>query len=253
MIMRMKPGWGSMGVLALTMSGCATQPIPVQPPPPVVPVTPPPPSMPAGGYVGMKIPARLNDGKYFTPNLNNTDPAAVWHLRNALNVAALGCDLEGGGIVDAYNAWIKTHAAVIDRYYQALLREWQEPGWIDWQRVYDDDQTRIYNFYAQPAMRSGFCAAARDEVARVGQVSENDLPTFAHAALSRLDRPFVDFYRAFDAWQTFYHPDPPAAAQTGDIPLVVVPPPPVTTPDGAGDPTPAAASAHGLLGDPQAR
>ncbi|MGJ3627239.1 hypothetical protein AB5I41_10370 [Sphingomonas sp. MMS24-JH45] len=39
-----------------------------------------------------------------TPNLDNTDQAAVWHLRNALNVAALGCDLEGGGVIEPYNA-----------------------------------------------------------------------------------------------------------------------------------------------------
>lgn len=220
------------------MSGCAKPPVFVQPPPPIIAVTPPPPQMPAGGYVGMKIPAKLEDGTYFTPNLNNTDSAAVWHLRNALNVAALGCDLEGGGIVDAYNAWIKTRAADIDRYYQAYIREWQEPGWIDWQRVYDDDQTRIYNFYAQPAMRAGFCAAARTEVAQVGQVAAVDLPSFSRAALLRLDRPFVEFYRAFDAWRSYYRPASPPAAQTVSIPVVVVPPPAVATPEGAEAPAP---------------
>jgi hypothetical protein len=239
MTMRVKIGWALFGGLTLTMSGCAKPPIPVQPPLPIVTVTPPPPPMPAGGYVGMKIPAKLEDGDYFTPNLNNTDQAAVWHLRNALNVAALGCDLEGGGIVDAYNAWIKGHAAAIDRYYQAYVREWQEPGWIDWQRVYDDDQTRIYNFYAQPAMRAGFCAAARVEVAQVGQVADGDLPTFARAALLRLDRPFVDFYKAFDAWRTFYRPASAPITQTTDIPVVVVPPPVITTPAGNDTPEPA--------------
>ena len=236
--MHTKPGWGLISGLALIVSGCAPRPIPIQPPPPIVFVTPPPPSMPAGGYVGMKIPAKLKDGKYFTPNLNNTDSAAVWHLRNALNVAALGCDLEGGGIVDAYNAWIKTHAAVIDRYYQALIREWQEPGWIDWQRVYDDDQTRIYNFYAQPAMRATFCAAARLEVTQVGQISDEDLPTFARAALVRLDKPFVDFYAAFDAWQTYYQSFQPKVEKTENIPVVIVPPPGQATHDGINAPEP---------------
>lgn len=228
MTIRTKLGWGLLGGLALTLPGCATPPAPPPPPPPVVPVAPPPPAMPAGGYVGMKIPAKLEDGHYFTPNLNNTDAAAVWHLRNALNVAALGCDLEGGGIVDGYNAWIKTHAAAIDRYYQTYIVEWQAPGWSDWQRVYDDDQTRIYNFYAQPAMRAGFCAAARAEIAQVGQVADDALPTYARAALLRLDRPFVDFYTAFEAWRAHYHPASTPAAPA--IPVVAVPPPAVAPP-----------------------
>ena len=201
MTLRANLGWGLLGGLAFGISGCATPPAPVQPPPVVVTLPPPPPPMPAGGYIGMKSPTKRADGAYFTPNLDNTDQAAVWHLRNALNVAALGCDQAGGGVVEPYNAWIKTHAVVIDRYYQAYIQEWQAPNWWDWQRVYDDNQTRIYNFYAQPAMRAAFCAVARVEIAKVGQVADDDLPAFARAALLRLDRPFVEFYAAYDAWR----------------------------------------------------
>jgi hypothetical protein len=185
--------------------------------------------MPAGGYVGMKSPTKRADGTYFTPNLDNTDQAAVWHLRNALNVAALGCDQAGGGVVEPYNAWIKTHAAVIDRYYQAYIREWQAPDWWDWQRVYDDNQTRIYNFYAQPAMRTAFCAVARVEIAQVGQVDDDDLPAFARAALLRLDRPFVEFYAAYDAWRDYYQPASPPAVRAIDVPIGVSPPAAIAT------------------------
>ncbi|ONF95180.1 hypothetical protein SPHI_25980 [Sphingomonas jeddahensis] len=226
MTLRANLGWGLLGGLAFAISGCATPPAPVELPPIVMAPPPPPPVMPAGGYIGMKSATKRPDGKYVTPNLDNTDQAAVWHLRNALNVAALGCDQAGGGVIELYNAWLKTHAAVIDRYYQAYIREWQAPGWWDWQRVYDDNQTRIYNFYAQPAMRSAFCAIAREEVAKVGQVADDDLPAFARAALLRLDRPFVEFYAAYDAWRDYYQPDPPLVvpppmAQTTEIPVVV--------------------------------
>jgi hypothetical protein len=185
--------------------------------------------MPAGGYIGMKSPTKRANGTYFTPNLDNTDQAAVWHLRNALNVAALGCDQAGGGVVEPYNAWIKTHAAVIDRYYQAYIREWQAPDWWDWQRVYDNNQTRIYNFYAQPAMRAAFCAVARVEIAQVGQVDDDDLPAFARAALLRLDRPFVEFYAAYDAWRDYYQPAPPPAVRAIDVPIGVSPPAAIAT------------------------
>ncbi|WP_375286147.1 hypothetical protein [Sphingomonas sp.] len=236
MTVRANFGWGLLGGLALAMSGCVTPPAPVQPPPVVATLSPPPPPMPAGGYIGMNSPTQRADGTYFTPNLDNTDQAAVWHLRNALNVAALGCDQAGGGVVEAYNAWIRTHAAVIDRYYQAYIQEWQAPGWWDWQRVYDDNQTRIYNFYAQPAMRAAFCAVARVEVAQVGQVADADLPAFARAALLRLDRPFVEFYAAFDAWRDYYQPAPPPVVpptlvRTIDVPIVVTPPAAVATLD----------------------
>ena len=177
----------------------------------------------------MKSPTKRADGAYFTPNLDNTDQAAVWHLRNALNVAALGCDQAGGGVVEPYNAWIKTHAVVIDRYYQAYIQEWQAPNWWDWQRVYDDNQTRIYNFYAQPAMRAAFCAVARVEIAKVGQVADDDLPAFARAALLRLDRPFVEFYAAYDAWRDYYQLAPPPVVRTIDVPIVVSPPAAIAT------------------------
>ena len=236
MTLRANLGWGLLGGLALAMSGCVTPPAPVQPPRVLATLPPPPPLMPAGGYIGMKSPTKRVDGTYATPNLDNTDQAAVWHLRNALNVAALGCDQAGGGVLEAYNAWIRTHAAVIDRYYQAYIQEWQSTGWWDWQRVYDDNQTRIYNFYAQPAMRAALCAVARKEIAQVGQVADDDLPAFARAALLRLDRPFVEFYAAYDAWRDYYQPAPPPVVppqvvRTIDAPIVVTPPAAVATLD----------------------
>ena len=211
-------GWGLIGGLVIALSGCAAPA--VQPPPVVATLPPPPPVMPAGGYVGMKIPAKRSDGTYGTPNLDNTDQAAVWHLRNALNVAALGCEQAGGGVTKPYNAWIVTHAAALDRYYRAYIREWQETGWGDWERVYDDNQTRIYNFYAQPAMRTTFCAVARKEIVAVSQVADDDLPAFARAALLRIDRPFVEFYAAYDAWRNYYDPAPPPVVRTIDVPEV---------------------------------
>jgi hypothetical protein len=232
-------GWSLLAGLALSMAGCATPP--VKPPVIVTTLPPPPPPMPAGGYIGMKIPPKLPNGGYGTPNINNTDSAAVWHLRNALNVAALGCDRAGGGIVESYNAWITTHAAVLDRYLQTYLHEWQAPGWADWQRVYDDNQTRIYNFYSQPAMRTALCAVARTEIAQVGQVADADLPTFARAALLRLDRPFVSFYAAFDAWRDHYNATM-SAVSTIDAPVTVATPAPVVTLDGKAPLTPGTTS-----------
>ncbi len=240
MTLRAILGWGLLAGLALGMAGCATTPVAPPPPPIVVKLPPPPPPMPIGGYLGMKIPPKLANGTYGTPNINNTDSAAVWHLRNALNVAALGCDRAGGGVVQPYNTWITTHAAVLDHVLQTYLKEWQAPGWADWRRVYDDNQTRIYNFYSQPTMRLEFCAVARLEIAQVGQVTDADLPTFARAALLRLDKPFVAFYAAFDTWRDHYKPAQ-AVAGTTDTPVAAPAPAPMVTLDGTGGATPEAA------------
>jgi len=216
--------------LALSIAGCSTQPTP---PPRVVatlpPVEPPPPVMPPGGYPQIDTADQRPDGTYVTPNFDMSDAAAVWHLRGALNVAALGCDRAGGGIADGYNAWLKDHRAALDRAQAGYLRDWELSGWGDWRDAYENQQTRLYNFYSQSPIRTAFCAAARVEVAKVGAVADADLPAFARAALKRLDQPFIDFYTQVDAWRDYYAPKVPAPRFVATIPDNP-PPAPAPTP-----------------------
>lgn len=238
----------TIGALAAGLAGCAA---PVTPPPVVAtlpPPAPPPPTMPAGGYPGMEIAAKRDDGTYVTPNFQMTDAAAVWHLRGALNVAALACDGAGGGVVDGYNAWLVAHRDGLDAYVKRYQHEWEQTGWGDWQAAYDNQQTRLYNFYSQPAIRVAFCAAARQEIAAVAPVADADLPAHARGALARLDKPFIDFFTAFDKWRDYYEPrvtPPPVVATLPPAQAVAalpaaesatttpLPPVPVTAPAGA--------------------
>ncbi|MBI0476715.1 hypothetical protein D9601_15300 [Sphingomonas sp. MA1305] len=223
----------AVAALAAGLAGCAA---PRVTPPPVVatlpPPPPPPPTMPRGGYAGMEIAAKRDDGSYVTPNFQMTDAAAVWHLRGALNVAALACDGAGGGVTDPYNAWIVAHRTGLDGYVKRYQHEWEETGWADWQAAYDNQQTRLYNFYSQPAIRVAFCAVARQEIAAVAPVADADLPLHARGALARLDKPFIDFFTAFDKWRDYYEPKVtpppvvptlPAAAPT-PVETVAIPP-----------------------------
>ncbi|THD37909.1 MAG: hypothetical protein E7773_02715 [Sphingomonas sp.] len=206
--------------LAASLAGC-TQP---QVPPPAVvatlppPPAPPPPAMPEGGYRDYQTPAQRSDGSYVTPNFEMTNAAAVWHLRGALNVAALACDQAGGGVLEGYNAWIKAHPAALDAAAQQYLHEWEETGWGDWRDAYEAQQTRLYNFYSQQTIRVAFCAAARNEIGTVATVADADLPAYARAALKRLDKPFIDFYTAFDAWRDYYAPKVPPPKFVATIP-----------------------------------
>lgn len=192
--------------LVLIMAGCATRPeIAVVAPPPVY--APPPPAMPSGGYAGMAIPARLADGSYPTPNRAVSGMGAVWHLRAALNVAALACrGPDEATTVARYNAMLATQKATLKQAEAALSAEYQASGGKEWRGRYDDAMTRLYNFFSQSFVRDGFCAQASAVLAEAATVTPAAFPAFAAAQLPTLDWPFTDFYRAYDAWRTGQQP-----------------------------------------------
>ena len=186
---------------ALALAGCATHPrapaIVVAAAPPVA-VAPP---LPAGASPGMLVPQPLADGSFPTPNRALTAAGTVWHLRAGLNVAALSCGGEQGAAIRAgYNRWLATArtplAAAATRY--AAEYGSANPAGRD---AFDDDMTRLYNFFSQTPARPAFCAAAAAIIADLPGENAAAIAGFATARLPGLDRPFVDFYRAYDAWR----------------------------------------------------
>ena len=162
--------------------------------------------MPAGAHPAMKIPARLPGGGFVTPNRNLTSAATIWHVRVALNVAALACrgPLQGR-IVAGYNQLLtdeKDALALVEKEYSA---EYQADGG-DWRSRYDNAMTRLYNFFSQSPERTAFCEVAASVVEDSAGIDPDFLPTFAEVMLPRLERPFTDFYTAFAAWRDA-HPD----------------------------------------------
>lgn len=160
------------------------------PPPPVVEYAP----LPTYATPGMTIPAALPDGSYPTPNQGLSADGATWHLRAALNVAALSCPGDQGARITAgYNALLKNAKTPFAKAQKALAAEYRAtPG------VYDNAMTQLYNFYGQVPARPAFCDAAEQVLASAGASS---LAAAAPAALADLDRPFTDFYQAYDAWR----------------------------------------------------
>ncbi len=184
------------------LAGCAVKPkvVAVAPPPPP-PVAPAPLAMPKGAYVGMQIPALMGDGRYATPNRNLSADGAVWHLRAALNVAALACrGPDEATIVAGYNALLAGQKATLNGAQTRLAAEYKASGG-DWQDRYDDQMTRLYNFFSQSQARDAFCNAAAATLADGATVIAADLPAFAAGRLAVLEKPFTDFYAAYDAWR----------------------------------------------------
>ena len=186
--------------ILLLMSACSSTPRPVASiaPPPQVAVAIVP--MPAGANPGMTIPATLVDGSYPTPNRNLSPAAAIWHLRAALNVAALACRGPAGDAIAArYNAMIRTHALSLAHAETQFADEFRAAG--DWRNRYDGEMTKLYNFFAFAPVRNDFCAVAGRVLDEVAGVAPAALPGFAQAHMAAIDRPFTDFYRAYDAWR----------------------------------------------------
>jgi hypothetical protein len=187
------------------LAGCATRKPIVAVAPPPSPAAPAPLAMPKGAHVGMQIPALMSDGRYATPNRNLSADGAVWHLRAALNVAALACrGPDEATIVAGYNALLSSQKATLNGAQTRLTAEYKARfggKGADWQDRYDDQMTRLYNFFSQSQARDAFCNAAVATLADSATVAPADLPAFAAGRLAVLEKPFTDFYAAFDAWR----------------------------------------------------
>lgn len=186
----------------VALAGCATRP-----PPKPVAVAPQPTQLaivhpPAGAAPNLDIPDRRADGSYPTPNEGLTPAAAIWHLRVAMNVAALSC--RGGSealIVSGYNQLIKVRKTALAEAERTLIAQHRGTGPATDRSGYDSAMTRLYNYFAQPPAQADFCAAAAPLVAEATVTPAASFGAFAARAVAQLDRPFTDFYRAYDAYR----------------------------------------------------
>ena len=187
----------TLAVAAVALTGCAKrgETIAIAPPPPVVVATTPVPRpMPPGGASASFVaPALLADGSYETPNRARTPAATAWHLRAALNVAALRCnDLT---LVANYNAFVRGHAKALAAAHAATMRE------AGGQAAFDAGQTRLYNYFALPPVQAAFCAAAATIADEAARTPAAEFARFAGLGLPVLDAPFTNFFREYGAYR----------------------------------------------------
>lgn len=164
-----------------------------------------PPAPPAGAAPNQLIPPRDLAGNYLTPNLNLTRDETSWHVRAALNVAALGCrDAAEAQTVGAYNRLLREHRATLAAADAGVKNVYRARHGAAWESAHDRQMTRVYNFFAQPTAHDDFCAAARDVLARAEIVTADQFAGFAAEALPLLEAPFTAFYREYDAYRVAY-------------------------------------------------
>ena len=160
------------------------------------------PAPPAGVAANYAPPPRDADGRWRTPNRALSPDEATWHLRVALNVAALGCrGPEEARMVSGYNALLAERKDVLAAAGAGVEAAYKARSGETWRGAHDDAMTRLYNFFAQPPAQAGFCAEARAVLAEAATVEPGGFAGWAAASLDRLERPFVTFYDAFEGYR----------------------------------------------------
>lgn len=169
--------------IAVLLAGCASRPervalTPAPVPIEIAPVAAPPAPTPI--------------------NASLSEAATLWHLRAGLNVAALACrGPDEAVLVARYNALLSHHAAELKAAEAAYAAEYQAAGG-DWRDRYDDEMTRLYNFFGQARGRGAFCAAASTALGELATAPDAPLPAQAGARLATLDQPFAPPWLAVD-------------------------------------------------------
>ncbi|MDZ7588575.1 MAG: hypothetical protein U5J78_05365 [Parasphingorhabdus sp.] len=240
----------SASAMTLVLAGCQTAaPPPAPPPVAAVVYAPRAPTPPFGASATTFIPALRADGLRQTVNRDLGPLETLWHVRSALNVAALGCsDPLYGRIVDDYNSFLEKNKRPLASANTAVLRKYQRENKGNWRAVHDVRQTQVYNYFSFSPLRRPFCDIAMQVGQRAVLVDAKKLNDFAATALPELEQPFTEFYLAFEQyqrdlekWRVTYGsgqnglipPGTPAAARAPAV--TPVPPPPPTTENPAGN------------------
>ena len=167
----------TLSILGVTLlSGCASNP--VKP----VAVRPPVPTPPA--VTAIRPAATIN------ANLSGNE--AVWHMRAALNVAALSCQTKKTySVAPAYNRMLTRHKAVLAAANAAEVAPFRARYGAKWAGPYDTHATRLYNFFAMPTGQAQFCTTATQVLAKTNAITPDALVDYAPKALAQLEAPFL--------------------------------------------------------------
>lgn len=125
-------------------------------------------------------------------NANLSANEALWHMRSALNVAALSCrTAKTSGVAPAYNRMLARHKVALAAANAAELAPYRARYGAKWSGAYDAHATRLYNFFAMPTAQLQFCAAAGQVLAKANAMTSDAITGYAPVALAQLEAPFL--------------------------------------------------------------
>ena len=148
------------------------------------------------------VPMLRTDGLRDTINRDLGPLETLWHVRAALNVAALSCTGPlYERLVGDYNAFITNNSASLSNANSAIIRKFQREIGADYKAEHDRHQTQLYNYWSFSPLRRPFCDQAVQISQRAIVTKSADLDAFAQRALPELEKPFTDFYLAYEEYQ----------------------------------------------------
>ena len=187
----------TLAAAAVVLTACAQRaaPVAVAPAPlPVADAPKPRPTPPHGASTTFVTPALLADGTYDTPNRALSTAATAWHMRAALNVAALRCNDEA--LVASYNLFVRTHGKALAVAHNLAMKE------AGSQAAFDSSQTRLYNYFALPPVQAAFCAAAATIAEEAARTPAAEFAQVTSLGLPVLHAPFTNFFREYGQYRT---------------------------------------------------
>lgn len=159
------------------------------------------PVLPAGMAASFAAPPHDASGGYVTPNRDLSPEEVTWHVRVALNVAALGCRQQANETAAAYNALLTADKAVLAAALDGVGLRYKAKFGPAWQAANDAAMTKLYNFWAQPPAQDGFCREANAVLHEAQGIAPAAFPAFAAAVLPRLEAPFLTAFAAIDDYR----------------------------------------------------
>ncbi len=204
MVTRNIPRFVTLALLGL-IAACAPKPAPVvvvaPPPPPVIviPAVPVPPLYAASNFV---TPPYGVDGRRITPNTGINETETIWHMRSALNVAALNCvTAQYLPITDNYNLFLDTHKKALNKANIAIEAKFRKEHGSDYRRIRDTHSTQVYNFFSLPPVKQEFCDVALAVSQQLALTPTDQLEVFAFGGLRQMEDVFERFFAAYDQYQ----------------------------------------------------
>ena len=189
----------------VAIAGCAKPPPPAPPPPPppvVIAPTPPIPTPPLYAAANLVIPPMGPDGRRITPNSGIDEIETLWHLRSALNVAALGCvTAEHLELTDDYNTFLKVHKRPLDDANKAIEAKFRREQGADYRRIRDTHSTQVYNFFSLPPVKDEFCDVSLNIARQIVLTPSDQLNAFAYTSLGQIEGVFDRFFAAYELYQ----------------------------------------------------
>lgn len=204
-----KSSWKGLSLGGLLLvAACAAPPPPAPPPAPPPPPPPPPmvmPTPPNSAATNLVIPITDMTGRRMTPNVDLSPEQALWHLRIALNVAALSCRGPNEQVlVNNYSTFLRNHQRAIAAAERWVIADQGRRNGTNGIAARDALSTRLYNYFAQPPVKTAFCTRAESIAALAALEPAANILPFSTVQIVQADQPFVDFYSAYAQYQADY-------------------------------------------------